>query len=285
MDSNKKRQRKWKLMIYIPFLLCLFLFIWKLGCEPKNHWIPDYAKEDLSPIIQKKIISTEEFTEAEYGILRAQTGLGKTGVDQIIQSEGYEQLFKMQERLFEEVEIKCKKNSPISWEEKLDVTNSSLPILVPLEDGDILYTPNSHTFGWRNGHSAIVVNSQNGETLESVVLGQDSAIQSVEKWRHYPAFMVLRLKNTDREKRKQIAQNALQLFTKVPYGFTGDLQDSYQNMKETKNTHCAHLVWKAYAVEGFDLDSDGGIIVTPKDIADSPLLEVVQSYGILFVDF
>ena len=30
---------------------------------------------------------------------------------------------------------------------------------------------------------------------------------------------------------------------------------------------------------GIDLDSDGGIIVTPTDIANSPYLEVVQSYG------
>lgn len=30
----------------------------------------------------------------------------------------------------------------------------------------------------------------------------------------------------------------------------------------------------------FILDSDAGMIVTPKDIANSPLLEVVQVYGV-----
>ena len=31
---------------------------------------------------------------------------------------------------------------------------------------------------------------------------------------------------------------------------------------------------------GFDLDSDGGRIVTAKDIANSSLLEVVQIFGV-----
>ena len=44
-------------------------------------------------------------------------------------------------------------------------------------------------------------------------------------------------------------------------------------------THCAHVVWYAYQRIGIDLDSDGGIFVTPYDIQNSPYLEVIQSYG------
>lgn len=44
-------------------------------------------------------------------------------------------------------------------------------------------------------------------------------------------------------------------------------------------TQCAHLVWYAYKQYGIDLDSDGGFLVTPYDIQNSPYLEVVQSYG------
>lgn len=45
------------------------------------------------------------------------------------------------------------------------------------------------------------------------------------------------------------------------------------------DTQCAHLVWYAYKQFGIDLDSDGGLFVTPYDIQNSPYLEVVQSYG------
>ena len=38
-------------------------------------------------------------------------------------------------------------------------------------------------------------------------------------------------------------------------------------------------MWQAYFNFGYDLDSNGGAIVVPKDIATSPLLEVVQVYG------
>ncbi|MEE1303246.1 MAG: hypothetical protein UHD64_10725, partial [Bacteroidales bacterium] len=44
-------------------------------------------------------------------------------------------------------------------------------------------------------------------------------------------------------------------------------------------THCAHVIWYAYQQVGIDLDSDGGIFVTPYDIQNSPYLEVIQSYG------
>ena len=44
-------------------------------------------------------------------------------------------------------------------------------------------------------------------------------------------------------------------------------------------THCSHLVWQAYKHFGYDIDSDGGPLVTCNDIARSDLLEVVQVYG------
>ncbi|MCI8790350.1 MAG: hypothetical protein HFH92_14885 [Lachnospiraceae bacterium] len=45
-------------------------------------------------------------------------------------------------------------------------------------------------------------------------------------------------------------------------------------------TQCAHLVWYAYRNFGYDLDSDGGFVVTPDDLYHSDLLELVQIYGI-----
>ena len=53
----------------------------------------------------------------------------------------------------------------------------------------------------------------------------------------------------------------------------------YSSIDSVRGTQCAHLVWLAYAAYGYDIDSNGGLIVTPKDIAESELFEVVQIYG------
>ena len=39
-------------------------------------------------------------------------------------------------------------------------------------------------------------------------------------------------------------------------------------------------MWYAYNAFGVDLDSNGGLVVTPRNIANSPLVEVVQVFGI-----
>ena len=39
--------------------------------------------------------------------------------------------------------------------------------------------------------------------------------------------------------------------------------------------YCSELVWQAYKALGTDLDSNGGFVVSPDDIARSPYLTVV----------
>ncbi len=46
-----------------------------------------------------------------------------------------------------------------------------------------------------------------------------------------------------------------------------------------EGTHCAHLVWYAYKQFGYNVDSDGGFITTPRDLYNSDLWEVIQVYG------
>ena len=38
-------------------------------------------------------------------------------------------------------------------------------------------------------------------------------------------------------------------------------------------------IWCGWQEQGYDLDSDGGRLVTAKDLFDSELLELVQVYG------
>ena len=212
---------------------------------------PTAERCDLGGIVRKS--SYNDLTEEDYEFIYSQTGLGKPAVRSL---DSLEKLYDYQKSYFAEVDFKCKANSPVSYEER--VQNSKI-LLAPLEDGDILVTNASHVFSWRNGHAAIVTSAEEGKTLEAVVIGTNSKPQNVSKWTSYPNFAVLRLKGADRETRAKIASAAVEY-----------LDDG---------TQCAHLVWLAYAAYGYDIDSDGGLIVTPKDIAESDLFEVVQTFG------
>lgn len=264
-----RASRKGPLLCLALSTLVLCLFLWKESAEPAARWTPDYPKADLSAVLEK-----EELTSGDYALLFAQTGLSEVAVDALRETGGTEKILRIQDAFFSEPEFSCAPNSPISWEER---TGSAPDILAPLEEGDILITLCSHTYGWRNGHAAIVVDAENGRTLEAVVLGQDSSIQTVEKWEGYPSFLVFRLGDVPAETRAAAADYAREHLNGIPYSLTvGILSPKHP---QTERTHCSHLVWEAYRQFGFDLDSDGGLIVTPKDLANSPLLELKQVYG------
>ncbi len=90
--------------------------------------------------------------------------------------------------------------------------------------------------------------------------------------------MVLRVKDSsaDAEKVNQIVEFAENNLLGVPYeGLAGLLT----NKNEIKKTQCAHIVWYAFKQFGIDLDSNGGLLVTPYDICNSEHLELVQVFG------
>lgn len=234
---------------------------------------PVTERRDLGYIVRKS--GYDALTEEDYEFIYGQTGLGRAAVQSL---DSLERLYDYQESYFAEVDFRCRANSPVSCEERV---RDSKILLAPLEDGDILVTNASHVFNWRNGHAAIVTNAAEGKTLEAVVIGTNSKPQNISKWTSYPNFAVLRLKGADRETRAEIAAAAVEYLDDVPYNvFIGLYPMKYSNISAVKGTQCAHLVWLAYAAYGYDIDSDGGLIVTPKDIAESELFEVVQTYGI-----
>ncbi len=181
-------------------------------------------------------------------------------------------------------DVYCFPNSIISFEERIKENKlyKYAGRLQNLENGDILLTPCSHTFGWRNGHAAIVVDQEKELTLESVVLGTPTCIQSIAKWRKYPGVMVLRLKDASKEERDAIAAYTLENMQGVRYGFWQDFTDGLklENPHGISSTHCSHLIWSVYNHFGYNLDGDGGIIVTPKDLSLSPKLEIIESHNV-----
>ena len=255
----------------VCLMMILFLRLWTISAESSARWTPDCPMEDLAAVLQKDALS-----DGDYALLYTQTGLARPAVDSLLRQGRSAQILEIQQAFFTTPTILCEKNSPISREEW---SMEACPITA-VENGDILITPNSHTFGWRNGHAALVVDAQNRLTLESAVLGEVSGIQSLEKWEHFPAVMVLRVSSLSPEARSLAAVYALEELTNIPYGFMVGLLSPKHPEPPLKETHCAHLIWAAYMRIGIDLDSNGGKIVTPRQLAASPLLEVVQVTGI-----
>ncbi len=249
--------------------------------EADAHIYPNYPRVHLEAILAKPTFSGED-----YKTLFHQTGLGRPAIDELRQNSRNwaQRILQFQEYFFAEIEYVCEYNSPISKEESI-VDESGNYIfgteLAPLHEGYILVTKSSHTYGWRNGHSALVVDAAQGKTLESAVLGSNSIIQGIDKWPNYPNFILLRPKDCSYEEMKEIADTAVGVLLDIPYDLTvGVFSPKLVSEDKIRGTHCSHLIWLVYSYFGYDLDSDGGIIVTPNDIVNSPELEIVQVYGV-----
>lgn len=299
-------------LVLLLLLVPLVLAMWTWRAEGQAHYTPEYEQVDLSTILEKEALSDEE-----YDILGRQTGLARAGVDELRENGREEQLLFLQQRFFAEVEYECRRSFLIYRSEKIvseeprqgedsglrrgatdgieSVNGTAAYAFLPVvQNGDILISFSGHFLGWRCGHAAIVINAEEGQTLEAVALGCDSKICSLERWEEYPCFALLRLKNATQEERDEIAAYAADHLEGIPYeilsfcnirteeigvrNFPAELET--EDGGSPSGTQCAHLVWLAYAHFGFDLDSDGGYIVTPSDIYGSELLEVVQIYGL-----
>ncbi|MEN6313148.1 MAG: hypothetical protein ABFD25_02750 [Clostridiaceae bacterium] len=249
--------------------------------EPYAHIAPDYPKENILPVLSKT-----QPENVDYELLFRQTGLARSAVEELRKSspDFAQLLLRFQENLFSDIQYVCEKNSPISSEESVVDQNGRYingTQMAPLHNGYILITKSSHTYGWRNGHAALIVDAEKGLTLESVVLGTNSCIQGIDKWTNYPNFVLLRLKGASLQLLDEIAQYALYHLNGIPYDLTvGILNPKFKKEGKITGTHCSHLIWEAFRLYRYDLDSDGGIFVTPKDIANSPCLEVVQVFGV-----
>lgn len=248
--------------------------------EPSGYIRPDYQKEDISIILEK-----ETFTEEDYKQLFYQTGLGKTAVDELMKkSDGKSEIIKFQEIFFRDNEVLCEPIGIITSQESI-VNDEGKPMygfnFAPYENGYVLITKATHSLGWRHGHAAIITDAERGETLEAVILGTNTMFQNINKWRVYPSFMMLKLKDTSQETLDEIAEFAKNNMNDVPYGlFVGLLSSKNPVPEKLKSTQCSHLVWYPFMQKGYDVDYDGSWLVTPKDIANSDLFEVVQIYGV-----
>ena len=261
-------------LLVVTFALLLGVWIAEFLCEDSARFVPSYAKEDLSEVLEKEV-----WSEEDYAFLYRQTGLGKSAIDGLDRA----QIPRFQDALFYEGELGHEK---VAFATKRDTLFYSCgeygeaPV-IPLQNGDVLLSFGTHSLGWRHGHVALVVDAERGDVLESAALGKPSkvAFYEVKQFLKMSNFIVLRLKDASLEERGEIAQSAKEHLVGIPYSIVTGIFTKKDGGLSPRVTQCAHLVWQAFYNFGYDIDSNGGGLVLPQDIVRSPLFEVMQVNG------
>jgi len=148
------------------------------------------------------------------------------------------------------------------------------PGFTDIQDGDILVTDSTYCFCFRHGHAALVVDAERGITLEAFGIGTESEYSRLGEWCRYPHVVVLRL-NAPESIRKKVVEYATNCLVGIPYMLSPGVVDDKDMNGTYWGTQCAHLVWSAFVACGYDIDGDGGWLVTPEDFTFSKLLKIV----------
>lgn len=148
------------------------------------------------------------------------------------------------------------------------------PVFSDIQDGDILVTDSTYCLCFRHGHAALVVDANRGITLEAFGIGTASEYSDLNEWRRYPHVMVLRL-NAPQKVRQAVASYAKRKLVGIPYMLSPGVVDDKDMDGDYWGTQCAHLVWAAFSACGYDIDGDGGWLVTPADFTLSGLLRMI----------
>lgn len=244
----------------------------QLGClyteKSWDFWSPDYEKIDIAPILEKP-----ELTAEDYEIIYRQTGLTKLAVDDYLTEGEAKEIIRTQTFFFKKHRVDPLCFAPFTYIEYIE---SYAPI-APLKDGDIIVTATTRVSWFRYGHAGLVVDGYNGVILESFAPGYPSSLGYSLAFADLANFIVLRPK-VGKPIKKQVVEYAKEHLIDLPYSMTTGIFS--KKFPETpKGTQCAHLVWYAYKKFGIDLDSTGGAVVKPRDIANSNQVEVVQAFG------
>ncbi|MCI2106322.1 MAG: hypothetical protein LKK00_06315 [Intestinimonas sp.] len=265
---------------YAALCLCLLtlILLQTVWVRLDSPFRPDYAMEDLS-----SVLASPSYTEADYHLLFLQTGLSRCAVDRLMKDpvSGMEKIKAIQHAFFADVPVTCAPLFGFLVEEDR-LSGAQAPEFADLQNGDVILTFSTHSVGWRHGHAGIVVDAARGISLEAIVVGTDSTLVDIEHWRNYSTYLVLRLKDSTPEFRQQIADYAASKVCGVPYHLTAGLFSS--KIPDTTDgdfgVNCTYLVWYVFQHFGYDVNGGGGHMVTARDLACSPLFEIVQLYGL-----
>lgn len=262
--SRKKRYYVFVIIFSLPFLS--FYLLQTFFAHRKGYFFPEYPKITLTE-------------ESDYDTLFLQTGLGKAAIDKLRENDDFEMILDVQDAFFSKDTVTCV--PVLGWFTKSDrIDRGDSAPLVDLQPGDILLSLSTHSIGWNHGHAGLVLDDR--WVLECTSWGKNSEIKSTDHWRNYSNYVVLRVKGVSEDLQKEVATFAESNLCDVPYHLTAGLFGEKAPTPESNQfgLQCAYLVWYAWQEFGYDLDSDGGKLVTMQDILQSEQLEIVQIYGI-----
>lgn len=238
----------------------------------QKHWdyfTPSYERIDILPLLEKSELSNDD-----YQTLYEQTGLTKLGIDGLRAEEKTGQILRIQDYFFSNPALEVDHFAPFTY---LEEVNGVAPLAL-LEDGDIIVSATTRVSWWRYGHATLVVNGKEKLILEALEPNSKSRFSQASSMANLANFLILRPK-VDKTLKAEIVQFARENLLGVPYRLTTGVLSKKYNPNKIKGTQCAHLVWYAYKKFGVDLDSNGGLIVKPQDMALSDKVEVVQAFG------
>ena len=250
-------------------IVCLSMQIAFMQADKIKCWTPSYEKADISAMLDAPE------AERDYALLYRQTGLTKAGIDRCLErSDGKRRILDIQSDYFGKYEVENGFFAPFVCTDYIDKYISH----VFLEDGDIIVTSSTHFSGWRIGHAGLVTDGDYNRVIQASAYGSTSEIGNMGDFTDRVNFMVLRVKDeyVNDETRGEIAKYAAENLCGKKYDISAGVLSSKNKVKRTQ---CAHLVWYAYKQFGIDIDGNGGPVVTPRNIANSPKTELLQVFG------
>jgi uncharacterized protein YycO len=255
--------------IIASILICaLGLQIAFLISDQIECWHPDYEQTDISPILEK-----EQLDDGDYATLYAQTGLTKAGIDRCLKrgEDGIRRILAIQTCYFTEHKVVNDLYAPYICTDFIEDRATACY----LENGDILVTSSTHISSWRMGHAGLVTDAMFNGVLQASAYGNTSEIGTLGDFTERVNFILLSPK-VDKDVKEQVATYANENLLGKTYDATAGVFTSKNSVEKTQ---CSHIVWYAYKQFGIDIDCNGGKVVTPRNIANSTELEVVQVFG------
>ncbi len=253
-------------IVLLLAFICIGMQIAFVKADKIKCWRPEYERTDIGAILDKP-----ELTAFDYAELYRQTGLTKLGVDRTLKTYGKDRVLRIQDDFFTEHEVKNDFFAPFVCTDFIDehITYAAL------ENGDIIVTSSTHLSGWRMGHAGLVTEAATQSVLQASAIGSSSAIGSIRDFTDRVNFMIFS-PVADEETKAQVVDYAVNNLTGIVYDPTAGV---FSKKNSLTKTQCAHLVWYAYNYFGMDLDSNGRLVVTPRDLANSPQMQLVQVFG------
>lgn len=269
LTAKNKAALAFSVIATVILAACIGLQIAFTVADTIKCWRPGYEKVNLTEILGKDKLSAED-----YELLYMQTGLTETGIKRALAKgeNGKQRIRQIQEDFFAEHKVNNDFFAPIICTDSIEKKVAN----IYLEEGDILVTSSTHFSGFRIGHAGLVTDAANNKVIQASAYGSTSEIGTVGDFTDRVNFMILSVKDADAATKKKVAEFADKNLRNKAYDVTAGVFTKKNNCERTQ---CAHLVWYAYKQFGIDIDGNGGLVVTPRNIANAPNIELVQVFG------